>query len=71
MTLTLKKLHTEGRLSLGDTITHSDHGDCELVCVVDRNTVLLKTSAGEYVRCVVDFGSDAHIVPVNTQKERL
>ena len=63
-TITLKKLHTEGRLTLGDTLHHSETGDHELVGIVDAQTVRVKDAQGNYHRWQIDFGPDARIVEV-------
>lgn len=61
--ITLKKLHTEGRLSIGDTLHSSERGDCELVRVRDEKTIVVKDGAGNYFDWQIDFGADARIVP--------
>lgn len=65
MILTLKKLHTQGRLSIGDTLHFSDHGDCELVAVLSDGRLQCKTSDGRYINAKIDFGPDTRIVRVN------
>lgn len=62
-TITLKKLRTEGRLSLGDTLHHSETGDHVLVSVKDDKTLTVKDEAGRYFNWQIDFGPDARIVP--------
>lgn len=64
VTITLKKLHTEGRLSIGDTLHHSEKGDCELIAVRDDKTLTVKSQDGKYWNWPIDFGADAKIVPV-------
>ena len=64
--ITLKKLHTEGRLSIGDTLHHSETGDHELVAVRDDKRIIVKDRAGQYFIWNLDFGPDARIVPVNS-----
>lgn len=60
--ITLKELHTEGKLSLGDTLTHSELGDYELVWVFSDGTLRLKNVIGEYIEVQLDLPPSCHIV---------
>lgn len=60
--ITLKKLHTEGRLSIGDTLHHSENGDHELASVLDEKRLTVKDKHGRYFTWTIDFGPDARIV---------
>ncbi|MHC0508800.1 hypothetical protein [Achromobacter aegrifaciens] len=55
-TITMKKLHTEGRLSIGDTITHSERGDCTLIRVREDGSLVVKCPAGKYWNWAVNWG---------------
>lgn len=63
--ITLKKLHTEGRLSIGDILNHSERGDHELVSVLDNHRICVKDLQGRYYHWEIDFGPDAKLVRVN------
>jgi hypothetical protein len=41
--VTLKKLYSEGRLSLGDILEHSELGDFEVIRVYPDSTLLVKS----------------------------
>lgn len=62
--ITLKTLHTEGRLSLGDTLTHCERGDFELVHVYADGSLQVKNAAGEYAVWTLDLPADCRIVNV-------
>lgn len=63
-TITLKKLHTEGRLSIGDTLHHSRLGDCRLFAVVGESKLRVIDCDGTHHTLTVDFGPGARIVPI-------
>lgn len=63
--ITLKKLHTEGRISIGDTLHHSELGDHELIRVRVDGSIIVKDQAGRYFNWTIDFGNSARLVQVN------
>lgn len=65
-TITLKKLHTEGRLSISDTLHHSENGDHELIRVRADGSIIVKDQCGRYFNWTIDFGGDAKLVQVNS-----
>lgn len=62
--ITLKKLNTEGRLSIGDILHHNENGDHELVFVRDDKRITVKDTSGKYFTWTIDFGPDTRIVPI-------
>lgn len=63
-TVTLTKLHTEGRLSRGDTLTSSEHGPCEFLYAQDEKRIVVKDGQGAYHTWEIDFGPGCRIVEV-------
>jgi hypothetical protein len=63
--MTLKKLYQEGRLSRGDTLTHSELGDYELIDVMADGQLVVKNAAGDTQVWKPDFGPDVKVVAVN------
>lgn len=64
-TITLTQLHTEGRLSLGDTLTHEHNGPHTLVNVMSNGDLLVKDHQGELHRWTLELPPGARIVPVH------
>ena len=62
-TVTLKKLHTEGRLSIGDTLNHDTIGDCELVRVTAGGALIVKDKAGALHSWELDLPAGCRVVP--------
>lgn len=65
--MTLKKLYQEGRLSIGDTLNHSEKGDYELINVLEDGQLVVKNEQGDTQVWKPDFGPDTKVVPVKTQ----
>lgn len=63
--VTLKQLHTEGRLSLGDILSHDTLGDFELVNVTVDGQLVVKNQKGEGLVWKLDLPSDCQIIQVN------
>ena len=60
--ITLKKLQTEGVLSIGDTLNNSETGDHGLINVLVDGRVRVKDCAGDYHIWDIDFGPGARLV---------
>ena len=61
--ITLKKLHTEGRLTLGDILHNSETGDHEFIgATSDGRVIVLDKEKTRHI-WTIDFGRDARIVP--------
>lgn len=68
-TMTLKKLFQEGRLSLGDTLMHSELGDYELINVMQNGQLIVRNLEGDTQVWKPNFGPDTHVVQVHQTKE--
>lgn len=63
--ITLKSLYQEGRLSLGDTLTHEDKGDFELINVMADGQLVVKNQAGETLVWELLLPEGCKVVQVN------
>jgi hypothetical protein len=63
-TITLKKLQTEGRLSLGDTLHHSETGDHEFIGATEDGKLIVLDGKKTRHFWSIDFGPDSRVVPV-------
>ena len=62
-TVTLKKLHTEGRLSIGDTLNHDTIGDCELIRVTAGGALVVKAHDGALHLWELNLPAGCRVVP--------
>jgi len=62
-TVTLKTLHTEGRLSIGDTLNHDAIGDCELIRVTAGGALIVKDQTGAVHSWEFELPAGCRIVP--------
>lgn len=62
-TVTLKTLHTEGRLSIGDTLNHDALGDCELIRVTAGGALIVKDQTGAVHSWALDLPAGCRVVP--------
>ena len=62
-TVTLKKLHTEGRLSIGDTLNHDTIGDCELIRVTAHGALVVKAHDGALHLWELNLPTGCRVVP--------
>lgn len=63
--ITLKKLQTEGRLTLGDVLHHSETGEHSFLGATADGRVIALDSDGVRHYWTIDFGPGARIVPVS------
>jgi hypothetical protein len=62
--ITLIRLHTEGRLTIGDVFHHSEKGVHTLINVLDEKRITVKDDKDKYFIWEIDFGDDAQIVQI-------
>lgn len=62
--VTLTRLACEGRLTLGDILSHSETGPHEFIGATDDGALIVVDSKGARHYWRIDFGPDARIVPV-------
>ena len=62
--ITLKRLQQEGRLTLGDTLHHSEAGDHEFIGATSDGRCIVLDSAKIRHIWSIDFGPDCRVVPV-------
>lgn len=59
----LKTLQEQGKLTLGDILTHSDNGDHEFIGIDSRGWLIMLDSMGYRHFWNLDFGLNTRIIP--------